>query len=137
MSLDLLRTNPLAAGFDQVLGAVGYGHKPLAIDRRDVACVEITVRVERCIILAIIAGDRRPTLDEEMPRSLTVLRNRLPVVAHQSQIDTHRWPALPDFEGVAFLGRLPCRCPARHVHGADGGEFGHAPTVNNLHAQYI
>src|SRR5262245_43918651 len=72
-----------------------------------------------------------------MPGSLAVMRHWLPVVAHQSQIYAKRWAALPDFEGVAFLWRLPRWYPARHVHGADGGEFGHAPTVNNLHAQYI
>src|SRR6476619_3719544 len=65
------------------------------------------------------------------------MRNWLAVVAHQSQIYAKRRPALPRLDGVAFLWRLPCRRPAKHVHCADGGEFSHAPTVNNLHAQDI
>ena len=65
------------------------------------------------------------------------MRNWLAVVAHQSQIYAERRAALPDFEGVAFLWRLPCRRPARHVHCADGREFSHAPTVNDLHAKDI
>src|SRR5262245_1080409 len=72
-----------------------------------------------------------------MPRSRALMRSRLDMVAHQSQINADRWAALPDLEAVAFLCRLPCRCLARHVHRADGGEFGHAPTVNDLHAQDI
>src|SRR5262245_7471210 len=72
-----------------------------------------------------------------MPRSLTVMRNRLPVVAHQPQVDAERRPPLPDFECIALLRRLPFRYPARHVHCAERGELGHAPTLSDLHAQDI
>ena len=65
------------------------------------------------------------------------MRNWLAVLADQLQIYAHRWAALSDFQGVAFLGRLPSWCPAKHVHCADGGKFGHAPPVNDLHAQDI
>src|SRR5262249_14526995 len=135
--LDLLRTNPLASRLYSILRPVGYCHEPFAVDPRNLAGVKIAVNVQRCIILAVIACGRSPALDEEMPRSLAVMRNRLPVVAHQSQVDAQRRPPLPDFECITLLRRLPFRCPPRHVHCAERGELGHAPTLRDLDAQDI
>src|SRR5262245_26922272 len=63
MSFDLLRTDPLPSGLDQILRAVPYRHEPFEIDRRNVACVEVAVCIQYRIILAIIASDRSPALD--------------------------------------------------------------------------
>src|SRR5262245_5973617 len=84
MSFDLLRTNPLASGLDEIFRAVRYHHEPFDIDGVDVACVEVTVRIQRRSLLAIVARDRSPAFDAEMSRNLAVMRNWPAVVAYQS-----------------------------------------------------
>ena len=76
--LELDRRDPLAAGLDDVLGAVRDGHVTLAVERADVAGAEpAVVELRWVLVLVVRARDPRPA-DLDSPADVPSLGSTVP-----------------------------------------------------------
>ena len=128
------RRDPLAAGLDDVLGAVGDPHIAVLVDGGDVAGVEKAFVVEDVgIDLEIGLGDRGPA-HLEAAESLAVPRQFLAGIVGDLHLDAERRVALglQDIEPL-LAGEFGKRRLQRG-DGADRAHLGHAPGVAHANA---
>ena len=127
--LELDGADPLAAGFDDVLGAVGDLHRAAGVDGGDVAGGEPAVRVAVVGVCAHVAAGDPGAADGEVAEGGAVPGEFVALVVGDAHVDAGDGPALLVGEAGAFglghgvVGGLG------GVDGAEGAGFGHAPGV--------
>src|SRR5207244_3151902 len=90
---DLDRTDPLAAVFDEILGAIDDPDIAVGIDGRDVAGVEPAIGVERRTGRPVEIARRDPgSLDPQLTAALAIVRQRLAVGVDDANLDARRGP---------------------------------------------
>ena len=126
------RGNPLAAGLDHILGAIGDPHVSVLVDGRDVAGVEITFLVENVGIDVEIGLRYRGTADLQPAEGLAVPRQFLTGIVGDLHLNAERRIAL-GLENIkpGVAGEFVKRGFQRGK-GANRAHLGHAPGVAHL-----
>ena len=106
--LELDRGDPLAAGLDDVLGAVRDRHVALAVERADVAGAQpAVVELRRVLVLVVRAGDPRAT-DLELADRLAVVGQHRAVLGDDAHLDAADDPAGLDLVVHVVVARRAC-----------------------------
>ena len=91
------RAYPFAAGLDDVFAAVGDLHVAVRVDRRDIACMEPTVLLDRGAarlgIIEIAADDPRAA-HQQFAHRFAVMRLYTAGFVDDLHLDAENWPAL-------------------------------------------
>ncbi len=128
--------DPLAAGFDQVLGAVDDVQYAVRRQLRHVAGGEPAVLVERLgarLVVVEVGADHRGALHQQFAHGFTVLGHFVAVVVDQLHAYAEQLPALGGFQfNALFQGQVRLAFGER-AHGAGGVHFGHAPALHHVH----
>ena len=130
--LDVDGTDPLAAGLDHVLAAVGDLHETVGVDGRDIARVEPTVCQQRFgIVLEIVRDDPRAP-HQQVAGTGSVPWQFAPLRIDDLHVDAEYRPALLREDGKLIRlgqGRVS---RLQFAHGAERRHLGHAPAVQHL-----
>ncbi len=140
--LQLHRRDPLAAGLDDVLGAVGEGQEAVGGDGADVArlepavLAELVVGTQRFGVRAVVVGAGDPGAAHlQLTGRLAVPGEAFAAGAGQAGLDAGRETALG--EAVGELLRRADRAGRRTGDRAERGRLRHAPGVADPHAQRV
>src|SRR6516225_3798312 len=132
--LDVDGRDPLAAGLDDVLGAVRDVHIAVAIDGRDVAGIEVAFSIENIIVLPVIgACNGRPTHLEAAERPAIPGQLLAGIISdlhlhHERRMSLQLLDDETRFADKPGVFRLEC------AYGAQRAHLGHAPGVHHLDA---
>ena len=132
--LDVDGGDPLPAGLDHILGAVGDDHGADPVDRGDIAGVEIAFGVEHMAAGALeVATGHCSAAHEQAAGGLAVARQLFAVIVNDGEFDAEGRAALLHLLlharvdiGVLHAGR-------QRAERAKRRGFGHAPGVDDVH----
>ena len=130
------RRNPLAAGLDNVLGAVDQLQDVIFIQRGDVAGVEPAFLGEGLIVgvvVVVVAGDDPRPAHHEVPACGAVVGLGLLVIVDDAHVDAEHPVALLLLHLKLLFGAGRAHQVRRqHARRAQRAHFGHAPGVDDV-----
>ena len=128
------RGDPLAAGFDQVLGTVGDQQILVRVDLGDIAGDEpAIVELVRLRIVVVLRGDPRPA-DAKLAHGLAVVGQGVPVLVEDFHFQPrHQQPGLGDVLELLVFAQAQVGMLAHLARqGAERVRLGHAPALDHL-----
>src|SRR6185437_5491976 len=132
--LQLHGGDPLAAGLDHVLGPVGQGDVAEGVYGADIAGAQpAVVELAGIVVLVVAAGDPGAA-DLDLADGYAVIGQHGALVADEAALDLAHEAAL----GVAVAPGLVVGQPGGRVgDAAQGGGLGHAPGLDDGHAELL
>ena len=133
------RADPLSAGFDQVLGAIGNAHKAHGVNAGHIARSQPSIACE--FIFAhghmMVAARDEGASHLQLTHMLSIPSLILAFVVADAQINQRHWNTGHGSAAVALIHRRIAQFGLGVRNGADGRSFGHAPALQNPDAMFV